>query len=67
MIIAFTNTFSGNVTISNGLPVTSKADKKMHGIGLRSIRRTLEKYDGTLRLKPDENRFTLTVAIPVKQ
>ena len=38
-----------------------------HGIGLRSIRRTLEKYNGTLRFKPDADRFTLTVVIPLQQ
>ncbi len=66
IIIAFTNTYLGSITMSNGLPETSKSDKKMHGIGLRSIRRTLEKYNGTLRLKPDADRFTLTVVIPLQ-
>ena len=66
MVIAFTNTYQGEVTLSNGMPLTSKKDKKNHGIGLRSIRRTLEKYNGTLRLKPDADRFTLTVVIPLQ-
>ena len=63
--ITFMNSCTGTVTMENGLPQTTKKDKNMHGIGIRSIRRALEKYGGTLRMKSEPDRFTLTVMIPM--
>lgn len=43
----------------NGRPVTNKADKKLHGIGMKSIRRTVSKYNGISAVKydPEEMEF----------
>ena len=62
--ITFTNSCVGTVSIKYGMPQTTKKDSHMHGIGIRSIKRTLEKYGGDLRMKPEPGRFTLTVMIP---
>lgn len=49
------------------LPLTSKTDKKHHGIGLANIARCAEKYQGSIAVEiiPKENRqrFCLTVML----
>ncbi|MDO4572985.1 MAG: GHKL domain-containing protein, partial [Clostridia bacterium] len=48
------------------LPVTSKANRILHGIGLSSIQKTLKKYDGEMILKTTESGdFILSALIPV--
>lgn len=40
-----------------------KEDSRFHGYGLMSVRRTVEKYDGTIDLYFDEERFEACVTI----
>lgn len=49
----------------NGLPDTTKADKEHHGYGLRSIRISVEKYNGALEVKQEDDWFILVAMIPV--
>ncbi len=42
---------------------TQKQDKKQHGIGLRSIRRIAEKYDGTLDIEFQNEIFKLSILL----
>ena len=64
--ITVTNSCAGTVELNNGLPLTTKKDKSLHGIGIRSIRRAVEKYSGTLTLHPGDRKFTITVVIPCR-
>ena len=43
---------------------TSKADKQHHGIGLKSIRDTAEKYNGSFELTFEDSKAVATVMIP---
>ncbi len=43
---------------------TTKINKNLHGFGLRSIQKSIEKYAGTVRLKCDDNVFSIIAAIP---
>ncbi len=47
-----------------GLPVTTKQDKNNHGYGLKSIRYTAEKYNGTMTVSFEENWFTIKILLP---
>ncbi|MBQ5969369.1 MAG: GHKL domain-containing protein [Clostridia bacterium] len=42
--ITIRNPYKGDVKLKNGLPQTSKADKRAHGYGLRSIKKAAAKY-----------------------
>ncbi len=44
---------------------TQKQDKKYHGMGLRSIRRIAEKYDGTLDINFENGVFRLSVLLNI--
>lgn len=45
--------------------VTTKADGAEHGVGLRSVRATVERYGGALAVETDGGVFTVTAIIPV--
>lgn len=64
-IIQIRNYFEGNIEIKDGLPVTSKGDTDNHGFGLRSMRKIVEKYQGTLSVKAEDNRFLLYIVVPL--
>ena len=64
VLIQINNYCENNITMKNGYPVTSKADKDNHGFGLKSIRYTVEKYHGTLNFDLKDNWFELKMLIP---
>lgn len=51
--------------LKNGLPVTTKADKDLHGFGVKSMCYVAEKYDGSLQAGTRENMFVLNILLPV--
>ncbi len=57
------NSFDGKVIRKkqSEFPITDKADKKAHGMGLMNIRNTAEKYHGAVDWKAENKVFTLTV------
>lgn len=46
----------------NGLPQTSKEDKKNHGMGLKNVKRTVERCHGNLKINSDEQVFSVLVS-----
>ena len=64
ILIQINNYCENNITMKNGYPVTTKADKGNHGFGLKSIRYTVEKYHGTLNFDLKDNWFELKILIP---
>ncbi|WP_049895556.1 sensor histidine kinase [Oribacterium sp. NK2B42] len=65
--IEIENVFDGQVTFDKdtGLPVTSKADKHLHGIGMSNIQKCARKYMGDIDIEikseRESHRFILTV------
>ena len=57
------NSFDGKVVRKpqNEFPVTDKADRENHGIGLANIKSTAEKYQGTMDFKAKGRVFILSV------
>ena len=47
----------------DGLPATTKGDATLHGIGLKSVRRAAEGYQGELELKSAPGMFSATVLL----
>lgn len=66
LIFSVTNSSPAVESLQDGLPLTSKADRALHGHGLRNIRKTLEKYNGRLTIDTKkEGEFRLLMAIPL--
>lgn len=65
LAITFSNFYEGTLQLSDGLPKTTKADPAHHGIGLASVRRSVEKYGGTITFRTiSEHRLSVTVLLP---
>ena len=63
--IRMENTCAGTLRFEDGLPLTTKDDARFHGFGMKSMRRTVEKYGGSLVAEQDENWFSLKILIPM--
>ena len=63
LILKVENSFDGRLLRrrQEGFPITDKADKKSHGIGLANIKSTAEKYQGTMDFKVKDRVFILSV------
>ena len=48
-----------------GVFISTKKDKENHGLGLKSIRRTVDKHGGDMLIKHENNIFTLITQLPV--
>ncbi|MBQ8316288.1 MAG: sensor histidine kinase [Lachnospiraceae bacterium] len=59
------NSVAGGVKIEGNRLLTTKADKKNHGIGSENVARTVEKYGGTVSYQCDGKCFTAEVCISV--
>ncbi len=62
-----TNPMEGGLEYEEGLPVTTKGSRLVHGFGLRSIRHILKKYDGFLTIQEEDGCFSLLMLIPIQQ
>ena len=63
-ILSIYNYFNNEITIEDGVPLTSKKDKKEHGFGFKSIKNVTEKYGGALTFETDKDIFRLQITIP---
>lgn len=64
-VIQVENSFDGELKMKDGLPLTSKADKENHGIGIRSIKSIVEKYQGIVSVRVRDGNFVLTILLPI--
>ena len=59
------NYYSDKLTFTNGLPETTKLDTVYHGYGLKSIQMLVKKYDGSLKISTNEDRFVLDILFSI--
>lgn len=64
VFIRIENYIEGPLEFHNDLPVSTKKDRAYHGFGLKSIRYSAEKYNGTMTVSVEDNWFVLKVLIP---
>ena len=64
VIIGFDNYYEDVLELEDGLPVTTKENTEYHGYGLKSIRKLVEKYEGTLTLHGEDSWFRLRMLFP---
>lgn len=62
-LVKIVNSIGKEPKQENGVYVTTKKDPQKHGIGLESVRASLEKYRGTLALEYTEREFTAVVSV----
>ena len=57
------NSLSEESSKKENMLVTSKKDKKNHGIGLRNVHRTIEENGGSIKINHDSTSFTVEVIL----
>ncbi len=60
------NCYEGDIEFNNGLPATTKRDKRFHGFGIKSIQSTAHKYGGSVTIDAKKGWFELRILIPLK-
>lgn len=63
-VVRCENSKTNKVIIKNNKILTSKKDKFLHGIGLDSIKSSIKKYNGELKIKNNEFKFITSIYIP---
>ncbi len=67
LFISVKNSINESVLFKNPELVTSKEDKSVHGIGIKSIRSIAKKYHGSVSFTEDENMFNSNVMLVLKK
>lgn len=65
VFVAVKNSYDNVINIVNGKIKTRKNDKVLHGIGLKSVETTVEKYNGVIHYEHDQNEFVASVILYV--
>lgn len=65
LIIKIRNTYNGVLKQKEGKLATTKPEGSRHGIGLESVKRTVEKYHGEVWITYTEEEFTVKVLMYV--
>ena len=63
LLIRECNTYSGQISRKYGRFVTSKADKKEHGLGIKNIQRIADKYNGDVYIGYDDKWFNIEIML----
>lgn len=64
--LTFTNSYIGDIIETNDLPLTTKKASSLHGFGLLSIKKAIQKYEGVISINLDnDNKFIVTIMIPI--
>ena len=66
-VIRVENYCDQELNFRNGLPTTTKQNKAIHGYGLKSIQLSVQKYNGALEVKQEDDWFTVTAMIPMTE
>lgn len=67
VLVHIENYYNGELSFKEGLPQTTKKDKRYHGFGMKSIRMIVEKYHGFFSAKSQEGIFALDILLPVTE
>lgn len=65
LCIMISNTYQGELLYEGEKLVTRKSNKKLHGYGLESVQREVEKYKGSFKVEHSEDMFSVLIMLPV--
>ncbi|MCC0657414.1 GHKL domain-containing protein [Clostridioides sp. ES-S-0123-01] len=61
------NSKANNIISNKNILLTDKMDKFVHGIGIQSIKSSLQEYNGELLFENQKDKFILNICIPLNQ
>ena len=65
LVIKIINDCSGKIKIHNEELVSTKNEKGLHGLGIKSVNHTVTKYDGYLEYFHENKKFTAILIFPI--
>ncbi len=63
LVINISNPTEQTLTFEDDLPISTKIKNGYHGFGLKSIRHTVKKYNGSVKVDIEDNCFYLKIVI----
>lgn len=57
------NPYAGNLQWENGLPLSKKENRELHGIGTQNVKRIVEKYNGAMDIETEDNVFRIKILL----
>ena len=63
LFLTVTNPAPGPVAVRGAVVETTKENKTLHGFGLYSLNTVVRKYDGTVNLNSEKDRFTAEIEL----
>ena len=57
------NLYAGSIVWSNGLPVSTKKEKDLHGFGLESVKAMAEERQGVMELEDKDGKFCVSLLL----
>lgn len=57
------NPYVGNLQWENGLPLSKKENRELHGIGTQNVKRIVEKYNGAMDIETEDNVFRIKILL----
>ncbi len=67
LIISIKNSIKISVLQTNEELVTSKSDKELHGIGIKSIKNIVNRHNGMIQFYEEENQFCCHIMIAINE
>ncbi|MGL5328701.1 MAG: ATP-binding protein [Peptostreptococcaceae bacterium] len=64
-VVRIENTKENEVSIKNNIIKTDKKNTYLHGIGIKSIKDSVSKYEGEVAIDYSENKFIMKIIIPL--
>lgn len=64
VVIHIDNPYLGELRFQDGLPQTTKGDRRYHGFGMRSMELICEQYGGTMTASASDGVFSLNFLFP---
>ena len=65
VILSVRNSFDGNMNRKGDVFVSLKSDKSLHGIGLQSVKHTIEKHNGEMKISTAKTIFSVDTILYV--
>lgn len=65
LMIRFENFYDQAPHFENGLPITTKDNRMLHGYGIRNIYENVRKYNGNVTIHTENGCFQLLVLLPL--
>lgn len=65
LIIVISNTYDGKLLYKDGHIKSTHKNKSEHGIGLISVKNTVEKHEGIIEIESIEESFKVLIILPI--